>query len=210
MLLSAEIRLFWFHQKPVALEAWFMEAAIHGSQASGPEERTDVYLLDEKQAELGVKTRGEQPGLEVKGLIARLGDTIGFDSYTVPMELWSKWSSETLSIDTKPGVALHKKRWMRKFDTTKAPLVETQETMPEKGCNVEWTMVAIASGETCWTLGFEAYGRLGDIEKSLRQVVLLINDRKPPHASNGKALSYPALIQQIARTRTLTGPVSGD
>jgi hypothetical protein len=42
--------------------------------------------------------------------------------------------------------------------------------MPEKGCNVEWTVVEIPSSETCWTLGFEAYGHLQDVENSLQSV----------------------------------------
>src|SRR5581483_4751445 len=101
MLLSAEIRLFWLTEKPQAVEDWFLSSAIHQTDPSGPEERTDIYLSDPHQTELGVKTRGEKPGVEVKGLIATLNATIEIASYKIPTELWSKWSSSTLGFDPK-------------------------------------------------------------------------------------------------------------
>jgi hypothetical protein len=183
MLLSAEIRLFWFDRKPAELEVWFMDASIHGSPPSGPEERTDVYLRDPNQVELGVKTRGENSGVEVKGLIATPGDTLEFDSYQIPIELWSKWPSEALAFDTTKGIELQKTRWLRRFDVAGG-----------EGCNVEWTIVKQASGETCWTLGFEAFGHLQDVENRLRSVVHLMNDRNPPPALGAEILSYPACI----------------
>jgi hypothetical protein len=97
VLLSAEIRLFWFGAKPQALEDWFFSPEIHERRAEGPEERTDVYLCDAGQIELGIKTRGKNPGVEVKGLIATLPDPIEFASYQVPIELWSKWPSRSLA-----------------------------------------------------------------------------------------------------------------
>jgi len=197
MLLSAEIRLFWFGQKPANLESWFKDAAIHKCPAAAPEERTDVYLRDPNQMELGVKTRGEKPGVEVKGLIAKPAGTLEFDAYEIPIELWSKWPSEAFGIDPERGVALHKHRWTRKFDTSQSPPVESRETTLTMGCNVEWTVVKRANGETCWTLGFEAFGHLGDVEPSLRSVVHLMSERKPPPAPGAQAMSYPAWIRTL-------------
>lgn len=200
MLLSAEIRLFWFDQKPQALEDWFLSPIIHHRAPDGPEERTDIYLPDPNQTELGVKTRGENPGVEVKGLIAKPGDTLEFISYEIPIELWSKWPSEALAFDTKLGVALHKKRWLRKFDTAGPEPVDSSDPRLPTGCNVEWTIVRTGAGQTCWTFGFEAFGRLQDIEPSLRSVVRLMTERQPPPAPGAEILSYPAwLAKQSTR-----------
>jgi hypothetical protein len=213
MQLSAEVRLFWFDNKPAALEDWFLKAPIHGCAAGGGKGRTDVYLRDGSQIELGVKTRGEKPGVEVKGvevtgvevkgLVSVQSDSAEFVSYNIPIEIWSKWSSRTLGFDAKAGVALHKTRWLRKFDTAEALPVEialdsreqpVDGALPARGCNVEWTMVEIPSAETCWTLGFEAFGSLHDIESSLRSVVRLMNGRNPPDAPGATAASYPAWL----------------
>lgn len=183
MLLSAEIRLFWSNNKPADLEAWFMDPLVHGSPPVAPEDRTHIYLADSKQTELGVKTRGEKPGVEIKGLIATPGDTLAFASYEIPIELWSKWSSESLAVDTKSGVELHKTRWLRRFDIASS-----------QGCNVEWTIVRTRTGATHWTLGFEAFGPLQMIQQTLRSTVRLMNARNPPPAPGAVVLSYPAWL----------------
>lgn len=183
MLLSAEIRVFWCDRKPADLETWFMDVAVHGSPPLGPEERTDIYLADPKQTELGVKTRGQNPGLEIKGLIATPGETLAFASYQIPIELWSKWSSETLAFDMKSGIELHKKRWLRRFDIATG-----------QGCNIEWTIVRTRAREACWTLGFEAFGPLPAIQQTLRSTVRLMSERNPPSAPGAAARSYPAWL----------------
>ncbi len=184
MQLSAEIRLFG--EKPAALEAWFLDDRLRSLPLGIAEDRTDIYLADPNQTELGIKTRGEKPGVEVKGLIATLDDPLEFDSYRIPIELWSKWPSQALGFETKSGVTLHKKRWLRRFDPASG-----------QACTAEWTIVTQSSGVTCWTLGFEAFGRLQDIETSLRSVVRLMRDRNPPPAPGAKALSYPAWIRNL-------------
>ncbi len=68
MQLSSEIRLFWFNNKPEALERWFLDQDIHRFSAGGGKRRTDVYLRDASQIELGIKTRGEKPRVEIKGV----------------------------------------------------------------------------------------------------------------------------------------------
>lgn len=183
MLLSAEIRLFWSDRKPAELEAWFMDASIHGSPPSGPEERTDVYVDASKQTDLGVKTRGENPGVEIKGLIAKPGEALEFASYQIPIELWSKWSSEVLAFDPKSGIELHKTRWLRRFDIASG-----------QGCNFEWTVVRTRAGETHWTLGFEAFGPLSAIEQTLRSTVRAMHGHNPPPAPGAHAFSYPAWL----------------
>ena len=186
MQLSAEIRLFWFDEKPAALEAWFLDDRLHSFPLGIAEERADVYLRDPHQVELGIKTRGSNSGIEVKGLIATLDDPLEFDSYRVPVELWSKWPSQAMSFDTKSGVTLHKKRWLRRF-----------ELANRQACTAEWTIVTQSTGEICWTLGFESFGHLQDIETSLRSVARLMRDRHPPPAPGAKALSYPAWLASL-------------
>jgi hypothetical protein len=204
MQLSAEIRFFWSNEKPTALESWFMDQAVHRCPAGGGKLRADVYLLDEKQIELGVKTRGDKPGVEVKGLVATLGNAVEFNAHEISIEFWSKWPSQALGFDSAAGVTLHKKRWLRKFDTTNARVAELTldpdervvggSAMPGMGCNVEWTIVDTPGGETCWTLGFEAFGHLQDVENSLRSVVRIMRERKPPLAPGAMATSYPEWI----------------
>lgn len=204
MQLSAEIRLFWFDHKPAALESWFMDEGVHAMRPGGGEVRTDVYLRDENQIGLGVKTRGKNSGVEVKGLVAVPGDTVRFDSYEIPIEIWTKWPSEKLGFDTNRGIVVQKRRWVRKFDTAQARIVEVPldskerpangAAFPDVGCNVEWTEVEIQSVETCWTLGFESFGTLRDVENSLRSVVRMMGERNPPHAPGAMGLSYPAWI----------------
>src|ERR1700722_10945195 len=110
MLLSAEIRLFWFDNKPEAIERWFTDDAVHHFSPGGGNKRTDIYLRDENQIELGIKTRGEKSGVEVKGLVAVLRNTVEFNSCEIPIEVWSKWPSQTLAFATNAGVALRKPR----------------------------------------------------------------------------------------------------
>lgn len=200
MLVSAEIRLFWFDHKPAALEAWFHSRSIHGATAGRAEQRTDIYLCDPDQGELGVKTRGEKPGVEVKGLIAPPGEKIELCGYEIPIELWSKWPSQALSFPSEAGIRLHKRRWTRQFNTSAAEPVELPsiDAQLQKGCSVEWTAVDLASGRRCWTLGFEAFGGLPEVVTSLQSVVHMMSKRNPPPAPDGRPLSYPALIQELA------------
>ncbi len=204
MQLSAEIRLFWFDNPTEALERWFLDPIVHPCAAGGGKQRTDVYLRDASQIELGIKTRGEKPGVEVKGLVAIPGDTLEFNSCQIPIELWSKWTSLALNFDANHGVQLRKTRWLRKFNTAGTKPIEIAldsseqpvggAPLPEKGCNVEWTIVETSSNETCWTLGFEAFGGWHDVEDSLRSVVRTMSDRNPPQSPGAKAASYPAWI----------------
>lgn len=200
MVLSAEIRLFWFDAKPAALEAWFHDQSVHGRTAGRAEERTDIYLRDPDQTELGVKTRGEKPGVEVKGLVALHGETIELDGYQIPIEIWSKWPSQTLSLPSDAGIKLHKQRWTRKFDTSSSEPAQVSGPAVQlaMGCNVEWTAVGLPSGKSCWTLGLEAFGSLADVVPSLRSVARVLSQRNPPPAPAARPLSYPALIRELA------------
>jgi hypothetical protein len=58
MQVSAEIRWFWRDAPPAGLEDWFRDAGVHGCPADDEETRTDVYLREPGQVELGLKRRG--------------------------------------------------------------------------------------------------------------------------------------------------------
>ena len=78
MQISAEIRWFWFVNCPDGVETWFRSGP---TPAGGGRAREDEYLHEPRQTELGLKRRGEKPGVEAKGLVAvssRPSDTIPF------------------------------------------------------------------------------------------------------------------------------------
>ena len=66
VLFSAELRWFFKGPPPAALDSWFRSGHI---PPGGGEIRRDEYLRDPKQQQLGVKKRGRNPGVEIKGLV---------------------------------------------------------------------------------------------------------------------------------------------
>jgi len=68
MQISAEIRWFWLNAPPTGLQKWFFDPAIHGCGIGGGIERTDEYLCDATQSELGIKRRGGEPDPASKDL----------------------------------------------------------------------------------------------------------------------------------------------
>jgi len=97
MLLTAEIRWFWVGAPPADFEKWFREPAPNYCPAGGGCERTDSYLRDPGQTELGIKLRGGASGLDIKRLIEVSGSRVSFTpSLTGNVELWCKWRTEAL------------------------------------------------------------------------------------------------------------------
>ena len=62
------MRWFWSAECPDRFDAWFQA----GSPSPGLSSREDEYLYERGQRELGIKRRGEKPGIEIKGLVAVL------------------------------------------------------------------------------------------------------------------------------------------
>src|SRR5262245_61844013 len=116
MFLSAEIRWFWSGTPPNGLEEGFRGAGAHPCVAGGGTPRTDKYLFDGHQTELGIKRRGGRKGVEIKGLVAILPGTLSEAPFVGSVELWTKWSSETLQLDSHPLIGVEKQRWARKFE----------------------------------------------------------------------------------------------
>jgi hypothetical protein len=217
MQLSAEMRLFWRDRAPDRLEAWFRDKASHGSDAGGGGERTDKYVYDATQVELGIKQRDAKPGAtpsyEVKSLVAASWSRLTSGPLAGCVELWTKVSAKALILDEKLLVPISKVRWLRKLETAgvdpvEIPLNDREQPIDEQrrgaglptlGCHVELTKVTNANGDVWWTFGLEAFGHLKTIEDDLVATVQLMVARGLPSLDNGLALNYPAWLRDYAR-----------
>ena len=119
MQVSAEIRWFWKNILPPKLKEWFCNAKDNTCAAGGGKPRVDEYLYDRSQIELGLKRRGGKPGVEVKGLVTGKWGSLIASPFVGPIELWTKWTSEVLELNSGWTVPTEKIRWLRKFDTAK-------------------------------------------------------------------------------------------
>lgn len=207
MLVSAELRWFWQErQLPPGLDAWFRSGPY---PPGGGTPRKDAYLHDPDQRELGVKTRGQHPGLEIKGLVAVRPAHAG--PFAGRVQIWTKWTSHALTLDGRPRILVGKTRWLRKFDTADAgprelPLRQDEglrdpgPALPEHGCNLELVALQVDGDATrWWTLAFEAFGPLDTVERSLAGT--LAHVPAPPSLAGGVESSYPEWLATLPRAR---------
>jgi hypothetical protein len=202
MQVSAELRWFWRGAVPREIESWFRSDLPPG----GGRPREDVYLVDPAQAELGIKQRGHGQTLEVKGLVGTLAPIVS-GPFAGRVELWCKWPSGALSLASLPQVATAKTRWLRKFAAGESGVREVEldeaeepkygEPRPAIGCNVELTRVVVR-GTEWWTLGFEAFGPLHTVEKTLRRTADRLAEGAP-QLRGGTPASYPEWLSRMAR-----------
>jgi hypothetical protein len=68
--------------------------------------------------------------------------------------------------------------------------------LPGLGCNVELTRVELRGEQVWWTLGFEAFGELSSVERSLRNTLSIMAARQPPPLGTGELLNYPAWLSR--------------
>jgi hypothetical protein len=201
MQISGEIRWFWKSTAPAGLDEWFRSGGEQWCAAGGGRIRTDQYLRDPRQVELGVKLRGGKKGVEVKGLIAERAGALAAAPFEGSVQIWAKWTSEALELGPGELIALDKQRWLRKFDTGgSAPCeipLDASETptdgraLPRRGCNVELTRIALRNGDTWWTLGLEAFGAVEMVERDVCIVAGVLAGRRPPPLGAGEVASYP-------------------
>jgi hypothetical protein len=206
MLISAEIRWFWKDTKLSDLQRWFCESDAHSFAAGGGKPRTDQYLRDPQQVELGIKHRGEATGVEIKGLVMLTPETITFGHLCGSTEIWGKWNTTTLKIDSLSVVTVRKRRWLRKFDTVSEVPVEIaldaneqpikERRLPQEGCNVELTRLDFPHLDEWWTLGFEAFGTFERVRHSLRSAAQTIITRRPPEPPDAILASYPKWLAE--------------
>jgi len=193
MQVTAELRLWW-PRCPVEIESWWAGC----SQPARTEVRTDIYLRDLEQAEIGIKCRnGEKStaGAEVKQLVASIGEYRG-----QPIELWVKSESPALTIFGLPTIAVHKARRLRDYGPDGTP---AECEGGDKACHVELAEIRGEGEEASWwTLGFEASGTLGTVQTFLRRTLESIIPRPPDGAfASAVAGSYPLWLSGIRSRR---------
>jgi len=192
--LTAEIRWFWPDRPPQEFHGWFVGASAAWTAASSTKTRVDEYLRDPDQDSLGIKKRG-RGDVEIKGLISRRDKHLDFAGCTSPIELWAKWASRTLDLDGLPLIRVEKQRWKRSFSVhadVVSELATASELVPrQSGCDAELTLLRGPDMAPCWTLGFEAYGKLDDVEAVLSRTVSSMARRGPPPLTPGEAIGYP-------------------
>jgi hypothetical protein len=199
MFISAEIRWFLRNEPAPGFRGWFMESGFHASQPGGVSERTDEYLQNRGETELGIKIRGGFGGVDIKGLVEVKKNGLSSEPFTGPIEIWTKWRSEYIKLELENTIAVEKERWTRMFDTTLADPIEINlegRQLPSRGCGVELTRFSVKN-ETWWTFGFESFGTLETIEKDLRSVASLLASRNPPPLGDAVIHSYPSLLNSI-------------
>jgi hypothetical protein len=188
--LSAELRWFWRGAPSEAVRAWFEEGAFRPGDDG---ERTDIYLHEPGQRELGVKKRGDKPGIEIKGLVAPLT----LVRARARAELWSKWTATTMDLTGRATITVVRRRRMRKLrveETAEEIEPSRHGELLEVGCNVELTEVD-ARGR--WsTVGFEAFAPHRYVETVLAHAVDHVG---LPPLRGARALSYPAWLAQLKR-----------
>jgi hypothetical protein len=214
MLISAELRWFWEGDCPDDVSQWFHRAR---PEPGGGETRQDVYLLasdDPRQDQsaasdrvrIGIKKRGEKPGVEIKGLVSIVKGS-GTKPFGDDVQLWCKWTFIG-DLNFQKVITTHKTRWLRKFDTggksvTEIPLGPDEKPLngaklPDQGCNLELTRVTVdRSRREWWTLGFEAFGQIDSAQKNLAQATAFATSASSPSTTSGMFKSYPEWLDLI-------------
>jgi hypothetical protein len=205
MQVSAEARWFWCDE-PIALSRWFLGEDAHRCTSGGGGIRIDKYLIDGRQMELGMKSRGGKGGTEIKGLVAITAPGLEIEPFVGSIEIWTKWTSNSIDLKSYETVAIEKQRWLRKFDTTLEVPFEIQldasekpagnEELPLFGCNVEFTSLRLPNRAQWWTLGFESFGTIERVERDLRAVARLFASRGAPLVDNRLTLGYPKWLAE--------------
>jgi len=211
VLVSAELRWFWSEEEPVELASWFHSRDVHPFAPGGGETRVDRYLVDSQQFGLGIKCRGGKSGIEVKGLVSTFEPGLAVDPFLGPIEIWAKWASGSLSLDSHETIAIEKRRWLRKFDTAAGSPREMEldvtekpargEPFPESSCNVEFTVISLVGHSSWWTLGFESFGGLARVAQGLKAVAEVLASRDPPPMQKGLQVSYPEWLAKCVLPR---------
>ena len=207
MLISAEVRWFWRLALPPGLEQWFRSGTL---VPGGGKPREDEYLVDPLEPELGVKKRSGRGGIEIKGLIE--ARTRLPEPFAGSLQIWAKWTSHTITIDQLPRIVVRKTRWLRKYDTGCSALRELEldadeqlrdstAPIPEHGCQMELVALSVGDHDPCWwTFGFEAFGPLGTVERSLHRTIAQLPPIGREALGGGMELSYPSWLG-IARLK---------
>jgi len=210
--MSAERRWFW--RVPCAgLREWFIDATKHGDcPAGGGAARVDAYELG-MPSYIGVKRRGHADSakksvVEVKGLVAVIAQPDDSAGAAPPVEIWCKWRMPDWRGSTAGSVAITKRRWLRKFDTSRGEVSEITldgaecpvdaRPLPKFGCNVEMTSIVLPNSAEWWTFGVESFGSASSIVQTVGQVAHELAARGMPTLDSTTSMSYPQWLQGLS------------
>jgi hypothetical protein len=207
MAISAEIRWFWRKDDSKEISSWFLSPSIHGHEAGGGQVRIDAYWVDTQYDSVGIKIRGNKPGLEIKGLLSAELDHQISSSAKGMIEVWSKWTcGHTLPASTTL-VSVSKRRWLRKYAVNgglvrQIPLGENEtplgnEGLPQEGCNFEWTEISSPEHGQWHTLGFEAFGTEKLIKENLVNVMAHVTQNGFVDLRGSSNESYPSWLKKL-------------
>lgn len=193
MHVTAELRLWWPHSPP-EVESWWAFCSL----PERIEQRTDIYLRDFEQAEIGIKCRnGDKStvGAEVKQIVAQIGEYRG-----QPMELWVKSESPALTIFGLPTIAVHKVRRLRDFGPGGA---SAKSESGDEACHVELAEIQCEGEDpSWWTLGFEASGTHGNVKAILLHTLQSVVPQLPgADFASAVAGSFPHWLSRLRNRR---------
>ena len=197
MRTTAEIRWFWPGRPPSSFADWFTAAGPSWGSACDSRTRVDDYLRDHAQTTLGIKKRGGGEGVEIKGLIGTRPTLLELAGCVCPIGLWGKWSSSHFSFDQGAVIKVSKQRWMRRFRAGPVGVVEVSAAESGarlSGCDAELTLLEGPDAKPWWTVGFEAFGDLEQVEADLVATVANVARRSPPPLGGGEAMGYPGWL----------------
>jgi len=195
---------------PTVEVRWFLPFAGVDSQvlpeafqAVKPATRTDWYAPGDERG--GVKLR--EGNLEIKLFLRDLGlrDFAGRRGRG-RVEAWRKWvfsGDATEPVDetvltNAAWIPVVKHRYLRIYSEGDDGAMRPVDIWPDAGCQFEWTHL-VAAGAEWVTIGFEAFGPEGDLERILLQtgatVLEPIVDRLSLEPS--MSYSYPHWLEKV-------------
>ena len=188
---TAEIRWWWQADAMPALRDWVLRGV-----SPIREFRTDLYLADSQQTDIGIKRRAGG-AVEVK-MLSGLPDISLPPAMSGQAETWVKAESVALPLNDENTIAVGKERLSRVLGFADGGWQEAGgQDEVEEGLAVEYTMVE-AQGSKWTTIAFEAFG--SDDPVRLLQAGITLFGAWPkevagPHLIGG----YPLWLSELAR-----------
>ncbi len=205
MFSTVEVR--WFHQGeiPVDIQTWFSQIAGKKAEPITQSPRTDIYLLQNGNANLGVKLR--EGRIEIKQRTQEFGNATFASNVVGVVEGWRKWSylvdpTQTNYLSARflgaSWQRVSKERSLYSFQIS-GQNTETVK-MPDYsigGCNIELTHIK-CNGEVWWSLGLEAFGDENSNESKLTIAAkYLFSEEQTPTLSAQNSYGYPHWLELV-------------
>ena len=228
---SMEVRWFRHEELPETIEQWFRRGYIPKQDAAlDDESRDDVYYKLPVTKTLSFKLRPARKSqgiegvqrfdkVEVKQQLGEAGMQILRPGVEGQVGQWVKWSLDLLQknekdepvliadVFTPPGywIIVKKRRLTRKFEISisdKVIAVDATTQRPHQGCNMELAWLEV-NGQKWWSLGFEAFGLLENVEKNLQLVLRqVLADPTSPEMKAEQSYAYPAWLEMVLKSAT--------